>query len=162
MAANLKDEVFPEGRTVNAPWKGQSLFPAAQSPDPRPAPASLWEDFLSRGNLARAPKRVEKNAGAPGPDGMTTRELRSWLHAHWPEVRANLDAGTYRPSPVRRVAIPKPSGGTRHLGVPTVLNRLLQQALLQVLTPIFDPHFADESFGFRLGRSAHQAVRAAQ
>ena len=164
MAANLSGEVFPEGRTVkpDAPRKGQSLFPATESPDPHPARPSLWEDFLSRQNLARALKRVERNAGAPGPDGMTTRELRSWLHAHWPEVRARLDAGTYRPSPVRRVAIPKPSGGTRHLGVPTVLDRLIQQALLQVLVPIFDPHFADESFGFRPGRSAHQAVRSAQ
>ncbi len=93
---------------------------------------------------------------------MTTKELRSWLHAHWPQVRAQLDAGTYQPSPVRRVQIPKPSGGMRDLGVPTVLDRLLQQALLQVLDPIFDPHFADESFGFRPGRSAHQAVRSAQ
>jgi RNA-directed DNA polymerase len=93
---------------------------------------------------------------------MTTQELRPWLHVHWPQVRAKLDAGTYQPSPVRRVAIPKPGGGVRMLGVPTVLDRLLQQALLQVLAPVFDPHFANESFGFRPGRSAHQAVRSAQ
>jgi len=93
---------------------------------------------------------------------MTTQELRPWLHAHWPQVRAQLDAGTHRPSPVRRVTIPKPGGGVRLLGVPTVLDRLLQQALLQVLTPVFDPHFADESLGFRPGRSAHQAVRSAR
>ncbi|OFV84788.1 MAG: group II intron reverse transcriptase/maturase [Acidobacteria bacterium RBG_16_64_8] len=112
--------------------------------------------------MARALKRVEQNHGAPGPDGMKTEDLRSWLHAHWPEVRARLDAGTYRPQPVRRVFIPKPGGKVRGLGVPTVLDRLVQQALLQVLTPIFDPHFADRSYGFRPGRSAHQAVRAAR
>jgi len=93
---------------------------------------------------------------------MTAQELRPWLHAHWPQVRAELDAGTYRPSPVRRASIPKLGGEVRLLGVPTVLDRLLQQALLQVLTPAFDPHFADESFGFRPGRSAHQAVRSAR
>jgi group II intron reverse transcriptase/maturase len=93
---------------------------------------------------------------------MTTKELRSWLHVHWPEIRAHLDAGTYQPSPVRRVKIPKPGGGVRLLGVPTVLDRLLQQALLQVLTPLFDPQFSENSFGFRPGRSAHQAVRSAR
>jgi RNA-directed DNA polymerase len=145
-----------------ASHQGPSLSPAALSPHPHPAPASLWEDFLSRENLARALKRVEKNAGAPGPDAMKTEELRPWLHAHWAEVRSRLDAGTYRPSPVRRVFIPKPGGKVRGLGGPTVMDRMLQQALLQVLSPIFDPHFAEASHGFRPGRSAHQAVRAAQ
>jgi RNA-directed DNA polymerase len=140
----------------------QSFSPASEETDPHPTRPSLWEGFLSRENLARALTRVERNAGASGSDGMTTRELRPWLHVHWPQVRANLDAGTYRPSPVRRVTIPKPGGGRRDLGVPTVLDRLLQQALLQVLTPVFDPHFADESYGFRPGRSAQQAVRAAR
>jgi RNA-directed DNA polymerase len=93
---------------------------------------------------------------------MRTDELRSWLCARWPEVRARLDAGTYRRQPVRRVAIPKPAGGTRLLGVPTALDRLIQQALLQVLTPVFDPCFHDHSFGFRPGRSAQQAVEAAR
>ncbi len=139
----------------------QSLSPVPQEKDPHPAPASLFEEFLSRGNLARALKRVEQNGGAPGPDGRKTEELRPWLQANWPHVRLRLEAGTYVPSPVRRVFIPKP-GGIRSLGVPTVLDRLLQQALLQVLTPIFDPHFAQESYGFRPGRSAHQAVQAAQ
>ena len=149
--------VKPEGS-----HRGQSLFPATESPDPHPAPATLFESFLSRENLGRALKRVEWNAGAPGPDGMKTEDLRPWLHAHWPKVRARLDAGTYRPAPVRRVFIPKPGGKVRPLGVPTVLDRLIQQALLQVLTPIFDPQFSDRSYGFRPGRSAHQAVRAAQ
>lgn len=122
----------------------------------------LWEGFLSRENLARAVRRVEANRGAPGPDGMTTAELRPWLVAHWPEVRASLDAGTYRPAPVRRVTIPKPGGGERELGVPNVLDRVLQQALCHVLTPVFDPAFSDRSYGFRPGRSAHQAVNAAR
>jgi len=122
----------------------------------------LWEAFLSHDNLGRAVRRVEANRGAPGPDGMTTAELRPWLTTHWPEVRAALDAGTYRPSPVRRVTIPKPGGGERDLGVPNVLDRFLQQALCQVLTPIFEPTFSDRSYGFRPGRSAHQAVNAAR
>lgn len=144
-----------------SPRQEQSLSSAPERPDLNPAPATLFESFLSRENLARALKRVERNAGAPGPDGMTTAELRSWLHVHWPGIRERLDAGTYRPAPVRRVSIPKASGGTRDLGVPTVLDRLLQQALLQVLDPVFDPHFSDRSYGFRPGRSAHQAVRRA-
>jgi group II intron reverse transcriptase/maturase len=110
----------------------------------------------------RALERVESNKGAPGVDGMTTEELRPWLTRHWLDVRKALDDGTYRPSPVRRVTIPKPDGGERELGVPTVLDRLVQQAIAQVLTPIFDPGFSERSFGFRPGRSAHQAVRTAR
>lgn len=140
----------------------QSGSPAPDETAPHPAQATLWEQLFSRENLARALRRVEQNAGAAGIDGMTTRELRPWLHEHWPEIRRQLDAGTYRPQPVRRVEIPKPSGGTRLLGVPTALDRLIQQALLQVLTPVFDPHFSESSFGFRPGRSAHQAVERAR
>ncbi len=164
MAANPEDGALTGGQTVKPDTPGQerSLFPAAASPDSHPAPATLFERFLARDNLARALKRVEANKGAPGPDAMKTEDLRSWLHAHWPEVRARLDAGTYRPAPVRRVFIPKPGGKVRGLGVPTVLDRLIQQALLQVLTPVFDPYFSDRSYGFRPGRSAHQAVRSAQ
>lgn len=127
-----------------------------------PAGAGLWEQFLSRSNLALALRRVEQNAGAAGIDGMSTKELRSWLHGHWPKLRCALEAGTYRPQPVRRVMIPKPSGGQRMLGVPTAVDRLICQALAQVLTPIFDPCFSEWSFGFRPGRSAHQAVLAAR
>ena len=147
-----------------APLPEPSFSPAPKIADLHlhPAREDLWESFLSKENLARALKRVEANAGAPGPDGMTTKELRSWLHVHWSEVRKSLDAGTYQPSPVRPVPIPKPGGGVRVLGVPTVLDRLIQQALLQVLTPLFDPQFSEASFGFRPGRSAHQAVRSAQ
>lgn len=120
---------------------------------------SLWERLLAPGNLFGALRRVEANRGAPGVDGMTTVELRPWLREHWGEVREVLDAGAYRPVPVRRVVIPKPGGGERLLGVPTVLDRLIQQAIAQVLTPIFDPGFSGSSFGFRPGRSAHQAVK---
>lgn len=126
------------------------------------ARAGLWEAVFSRENLARALRRVEQNAGAAGIDGMAAGELRPWLDRHWPEIRAALDAGAYRPRPVRRVMIPKPVGGRRPLGVPTVLDRLIQQAVLQVLEPVFEPHFSDHSFGFRPGRSAHQAVERAR
>lgn len=124
--------------------------------------SSLWELMLSKENLLAALNRVEVNRGAPGVDGMTTAELRPWLMVHWPEVRAELDAGTYRPAPVRQVIIPKPGGGERMLGVPRVLDRLIQQAIAQVFVAIFDPGFSGSSFGFRPGRSAHQAVRAAR
>jgi RNA-directed DNA polymerase len=146
-----------------APREERSGFPAPGDAEPHPAATGdLWEKFLSRENLAAALRRVEQNAGAPGVDGMQTKELRFWLHDHWPDVRAALEAGTYRPQPTRRVTIPKPSGGERELGVPTALDRLIQQALSQVLAPVFDPGFSERSFGFRPGRSAHDAIRRAQ
>jgi RNA-directed DNA polymerase len=122
----------------------------------------LWRAFLSRDNLFEALSRVRANHGAPGVDGMTTDQLGPWLVDHWLEVRETLDEGTYRPQPVRRVSIPKPGGGERLLGVPTVLDRLIQQAISQVLNPIFDPAFSESSYGFRPYRSAHQAVEAAR
>ncbi len=121
-----------------APRRERSPSPAPGDTAPHPAEASLWEKCFSRENLAEALRRVEQNAGAPGPDGMGTEELRPWLKDHWPEVRSRLDAGTYRPQPVRRVTIPKPSGGERALGVPAAVDRLICQALQQVLTPVFD------------------------
>ena len=140
----------------------RSPSPAPGDTAPHPAEASLWEQFLARENLAEALRRVEQNAGAPGIDGMSTKELRPWLKDHWPEVRSQLDAGTYRPQPVRRVMIPKPSGGLRMLGVPAAVDRLICQAIAQVLTPIFDPLFHPHSFGFRPGRSQHHAVERAR
>ncbi len=143
-------------------WSERSGGPAPDDTDAHPAEASLWEQVVSRENLALALRRVERNAGAAGIDGMTSGELRPWLTEHWPGVRAALEAGTYQPQPVRRVMIPKPAGGQRPLGVPTVLDRLIQQAVLQVLEPRFEPYFSDHSFGFRPGRSGHQAVERAR
>ncbi len=143
------------------PERSASPAPDQQTLTP-PASPSLWEAAFSPGNVERALRRVERNGGAPGIDGMRADELRTHLHRAWPDIRAALDAGTYRPSPLRRVDIPKPGGGTRSLGVPTVLDRMIQQALLQVLTPVFDPHFSAHSYGFRPRRSAHQAVQAAR
>jgi group II intron reverse transcriptase/maturase len=145
-----------------APREEQSGFPAPGATEPHPATANLWGQCLSRENLAAALRRVEQNAAAPGIDAMRTEELRPWLHRHWPEVKAALDAGAYRPQPTRRVTIPKPTGGERELGVPTALDRMIQQALHRVLRPVFDPHFSERSFGFRPGRSAHQAVERAR
>jgi len=123
---------------------------------------SVWEQVFERENLIAALKRVESNGGAPGIDGMTVQELRPWLKEHWLEVRAALDGETYQPSPVRRVEIAKPGGGVRLLGIPTVLDRLIQQAILQVMGPLFEPGFSPHSYGFRPGRRAHDAVKAAQ
>lgn len=117
---------------------------------------------MERGNMRLAYQRVIENKGAPGIDGLRVDELKDWLMRNWPTVRAALLAGSYLPQPVRAVEIAKPSGGTRLLGIPTVVDRLIQQALLQVLQPIFEPHFSESSYGFRPGRSAHQAVQAAR
>ena len=123
----------------------------------------LMEKVVRRENLLEAHRRVVKNGGAPGVDGMTVHELWGYCREHWSRHREELLGGAYQPQPVRKVEIPKPGGkGMRTLGIPTVLDRLIQQALLQVLQPIFDPTFSDASFGFRPGRSAHGAVRRAQ
>jgi group II intron reverse transcriptase/maturase len=124
--------------------------------------ATLWEQIFQRRNLFAALARVEANGGAPGVDGLTVEALRPYLKAHWLEIRAALDAERYRPQPVRRVEIPKPDGGVRLLGIPTVVDRLVQQAIAQVLTPLFDPQFSEHSYGFRPKRSAQQAIEAAQ
>jgi RNA-directed DNA polymerase len=122
----------------------------------------LMEEVVREENRIRALAAVQRNQGAPGIDHMRTTELESHLQAHGEKILAKLEAGTWVPSPVRRVEIPKPSGGTRMLGIPTVMDRWIQQMLLQELTPIFDPNFSEHSYGFRPGRSAAQAVRAAQ
>jgi len=125
-------------------------------------PTRLWEAVFAPQNIERAIRRVERNGGAPGIDGVSTAHLRSHWRIHWPATKAALDAGTYRPAAVRRVEIPKPHGGTRALGVPTVADRVIQQAIAQMLSPIFDPTFSEHSFGFRPNRSAHQAMGAAR
>jgi group II intron reverse transcriptase/maturase len=122
----------------------------------------LMEGVVTQENATAAWLAVKRNGGAPGIDGMTTQQLRDHVRQHWETIRAKLLAGTYVPSPVRRVEIPKPNGGVRLLGIPTVLDRWIQQMLLQKLQAIFDPTFSAHSFGFRPGKSAHDAVRAAQ
>jgi len=122
----------------------------------------LMEGVVTQENATAAWLAVKRNGGAPGIDGMTTQQLRDHVRKHWETIRAKLLAGTYVPSPVRRVEIPKPNGGMRLLGIPTVLDRWIQQMLLQTLQAIFDPTFSAHSFGFRPGKSAHDAVRAAQ
>lgn len=124
-------------------------------PDPD---ANLLEQILSRPNMLKAWERVKANKGAPGIDNMPIDDFMAYAREHWDAIRAALLAGTYQPLPVKRVEIPKATGGTRPLGIPAVLDRLIQQAIAQVLQPIFDPHFSGSSFGFRPGRSAHDAV----
>ena len=120
------------------------------------------EAIVERDNLRKALAQVKRNKGAPGIDGMSVDDLAPYLKEHWPAIRAQLLDGTYQPQPVRRVEIPKASGGTRPLGIPTVLDRLIQQAVMQVLQAGWDGTFSEASFGFRPGRSAHQAVQRAQ
>jgi len=122
----------------------------------------LMERVLDRANLRRAWKRVKANRGAPGMDGMRIEDFAEFARSHWAEIRQQLADGSYQPQPVRRVDIPKPGGGERLLGIPTVMDRVIQQAIAQVLTPIFDPGFSESSFGFRPGRSAHGALRQVQ
>jgi RNA-directed DNA polymerase len=126
------------------------------------AATSLMEAVVERGNLKLAYQRVVENKGAAGVDQLAVSELKEHLKRHWPTIRASLLAGTYQPQPVRGVNIPKPQGGVRTLGIPTVVDRLIQQALHQVLQPIFEPTFSEASYGFRPGRSAHQALRQAR
>jgi RNA-directed DNA polymerase len=126
------------------------------------ATEALMEQVVERGNMWAAYERVLRNKGAPGADGMRVSDLKAWLQSHWSSVKTALLAGSYLPHEVRAVDIPKPQGGVRTLGVPSVVDRLVQQALLQVLQPVFEPGFSDSSYGFRPGRNAGQAVRAAR
>ena len=123
---------------------------------------NLMEEAVNPENYGKALRAVIANKGAPGIDGMTVDKLNGHLLKHWPEIQAKLMAGTYVPSPVRRVEIPKPNGGTRMLGIPTVLDRFIQQMLMLTMTPIWEPRFSENSYGFRPGRKAADAVRAAQ
>ena len=119
----------------------------------------LLEEVLRRENLIKAYQKVRANKGAPGIDGMTVDDLKDYLKEYWPRIKEQLIAGTYTPRPVKRVDIPKPGGkGVRSLGIPVVLDRFI----LQILTPLFDPHFSESSYGFRPGRSAHHAVLQAR
>jgi len=135
---------------------------AAQGKERSGGPDLLMEQAVARENAVSAFKRVRQNKGSPGIDGMTVEELAPYLREYWPAIREALLAGTYQPSAVQRRLIPKRGGGTRQLGIPTVLDRFIQQLLLQVLQPLFDPTFSEHSHGFRPGRRAHDAVREAQ
>jgi group II intron reverse transcriptase/maturase len=151
-----------EGRG-EAPSVGRSVeIPKTPGRTEGSGASGLMERAVSRPNMLAAYKRVKENKGSPGIDGMTVEDLPVWLQENWEGIREQLLAGTYRPQAIRRQTIAKTGGGERELGIPTVLDRLIQQALLQVLQPIFDPTFSDHSYGFRPGRSAHQAVRRAQ
>lgn len=151
---------LPKGEALKAVRSEEKS--AATHKDERSGASGLMERALTRSNLMAALKRVEQNKGSAGVDGMTVDELRDHLRREWPRLREELLAGRYRPLPVKRVDIPKPDGGTRKLGVPSVVDRFIQQALLQVLQPKIDPTFSSSSYGFRPGRSAHQAILAAQ
>jgi len=150
----LTQQVKPVGEVQSA-----EPFPAR---DNGKSDERVWEAVFSRENMQTALKRVESNKGAAGIDGMKVTDLRGYLKAHWLEMREVLESGKYQPSPVRRVEIPKPDGGVRQLGIPTVLDRLIQQAIAQELTPLFEATFSPHSYGFRPGRSAHQAVEQSQ
>ena len=139
-----------ERQTFAAPSEGRALT------------QELMEQVVARDNLNQAFKRVKANKGAPGVDGMTVEALRGWAATHKEALIASLLDGTFQPQPVRGVQIPKPGGGVRQLGIPTVVDRLVQQAMLQVLEPLLDPTFSASSFGFRPGRGAHDALRQAR
>ena len=150
------------GRNPSAEGDGAESITAAAGRTKAEVATQLMEQVVERGNMWKAYERVVRNKGAPGADGMRTGDLKAWLQAHWPSVKAALLGGSYLPREVRAVDIPKPSGGVRTLGVPTVVDRLIQQALLQVLQPLFEPRFSESSYGFRPGRNAWQAVQAAR
>jgi RNA-directed DNA polymerase len=136
----------------------ESQTPTASDRE-RALTSDLMERICERANLNRAYKRVKANKGAAGVDGMTVHDLYGWLAEHKEGLIVSLLDGTYRPQPVRGVQIPKPGGGTRQLGIPTVVDRLVQQAILQVLELLLDPTFSESSYGFRSGRNAHQALQ---
>jgi len=150
------------GETPRTASEGTELSTAKHDTESPASTEHLMEEVCQRENLKKALKRVRQNKGSPGVDGMTVNELPGYLMDHWPMIRDQLLNGTYQPQPVKRVEIPKPGGGVRKLGVPTSLDRFIQQAVLQVLQERWDPTFSEHSYGFRPGRSAHQAVAQAQ
>src|SRR6266702_159021 len=155
---------IPEGsgRKPRGAWIGAANVTGRKATHWPEAATGLMEKIVSRGNMMAAYSRVVSNKGAPGVDEMPVTSLKGYLQEEWSRIKEELLAGTYHPQPVRKVEIPKPGGGTRMLGIPTVLDRLIQQAVQQVLNPLFDPGFSESSYGFRPKRSAHQAVKAAR
>ena len=156
-----------QGEALRDPASDEACGPPREYPEtglakPKAGAGILLEAALTRENLQAAWKRVKANKGAAGVDGLNIEQTAELLRQSWPDIRQALLASTYRPSPVRKVMIPKPEGSQRELGIPTVLDRLIQQALLQVLQPLIDPTFSPHSHGFRPGRRAHDAVKAAR
>jgi RNA-directed DNA polymerase len=159
MPAKAGREAVGQGEAMSDAFSDEAICPRHATGD---TGSALLRAALTKENLRRAFKRVRANKGAAGVDGLDINQTSQHLATAWPFIREQLLAGTYRPSPVRRVTIPKPDGGERELGIPTVTDRLIQQALLQVLQPILDPTFSEHSYGFRPGRRAQDAVLAAQ
>src|SRR6266481_125764 len=152
----------PTGEARQAGREDIESLSVASEPE-RPANTSrIMEEICERANLKEALRQVRGNKGSAGVDRMTVDQLGDYLKQHWPAIREQLLNGTYEPKPVRRVEIPKPDGGVRKLGIPTVLDRFIQQAVMQVLQRRWDRTFSEHSYGFRPGRSAHQAVAQAQ
>src|ERR1700746_2775967 len=153
----------PTGEAWKAATEAVESLQAAHAIESPASTNRLMEEVCERENLREALRRVKANKGGPGVDGMTVDEIADYLKQHWPAIREQLLSGTYEPKPVRRVEMPKPDGvGVRKLGIPTVLDRFIQQAVMQVLQKRWDPTFSEHSYGFRPGRSAHQAVAQAQ
>ena len=156
---------FPEAGRSEAPEslrQGTESLVAKHKSESPASSEQLMEEICQAENCKQALARVKANKGSPGIDGMTVEKLADYPKQHWSEIREQLLSGTYKPQPVKRVEIPKPDGGIRKLGIPTVLDRWIQQMVLQVLQGSWDPTFSEHSFGFRPGRSAHQAVAQAQ
>ena len=159
MSASAERSGSRQGEALSGPDSDEARRPHSETESTGPG---LLTAVLARENMQQAWKRVRANQGAAGVDGLDIDQTAARLRTEWPAIREQLLSGAYRPMPVRRVTIPKPGGGERELGIPTVTDRLIQQALLQVLQPMLDPTFSQHSYGFRPGRSAHQAVLAAQ
>jgi retron-type reverse transcriptase len=146
----------------NQSGKAHHTFIAERLAESPAGEVRLMESICERENMSKALHRVEQNGGAPGVDGMKTTQLRGYLKRHWGKIKASLLEGTYRPFPVRRKEIKKPDGGVRQLGIPTVLDRLIQQAVAQVLQELWDYTFSEYSYGFRPGRSQQMAIERAR
>src|SRR6478672_11129650 len=159
---SLALEPVDQGETPVSGYRGTEPFVAKPTSESPASAEQLMEEVCGRENLVRAWKRVRSNQGSPGVDGMSIDDAKDYLREHWPSIRLQLLNGNYQPRPVKRVEIPKPDGGVRRLGVPCVVDRLIQQAVLQVLQEQWDSTFSEHSYGFRPGRSAHQAVAQAQ
>ena len=160
--SNLDFSCSPTGEARKTGGEGSESLRTTNAPESPARTNPTMEEIVERENLKEALRRVKANKGGPGVDGITFGQIDDHLKQHWPAIREQLLSGTYRPQPVKRVEIPKPDGGVRKLGIPTVLDRFIQQAVMQVLQQRWDPEFSDHSYGFRPRKSAHQAIAKAQ